>query len=122
MRCQMANSAPSLTMSLLEYHVLLALAGGPLYGYAITEAVTRESGGTVAPRAASLYRVIARLSASGLVVEADPAEQQAPHPGHARRYYALTTAGRRELATEAARLKKTASMAQKRLGVAPGRS
>ena len=109
-------------MSILEYHVLLALAGGPLYGYAIKEAVARESAGTVAPRAGSLYRVIARLTTTGLVVEADPVEEPPPHPGHARRYYTLTPAGRRELSAEAARLKRTAAMAQKRLGVAQGRT
>jgi len=108
-------------MSLLEYHVLLALAGGPLYGYAITEAVASESAGTVTPRAGSLYRVIARLTTAGLVAEADPHEEPPPHPGHARRYYELTQAGKRELAAEAGRLKRTASMAQKRLGVAQGR-
>ncbi|HEX6943262.1 MAG TPA: PadR family transcriptional regulator [Gemmatimonadaceae bacterium] len=108
-------------MTLLEYHVLLALAGGPLYGYAIKEAVTSESGGTIAPRAGSLYRVIARLTTTGLVVEAAPDEKPPPHPGHARRYYALTPAGRRELAGEAMRLKRTAAIAQKRLGVVPGR-
>lgn len=109
-------------MSNLEYHVLLALAGRPLYGYAIKEAVSQESAGTVAPRAGSLYRVIARLTTAGLVVEAEPAEEPPPHPGHARRYYVLTAAGRRELSTEAARLKRTAAMAQKRLGVAQGRT
>ena len=109
-------------MSLLEYHVLLALAAGPLYGYAIKETVARESVGTVTPRAGSLYRVISRLTAAGLVVEAPPAEEPPPHPGHARRYYALTAAGRRELSTEASRLKRSAAMAQKRLGVAQGRT
>lgn len=109
-------------MSTLEYHVLLALAGGPLYGYAIKETVARESGGAVTPRAGSLYRVIARLTADGLVVEADPAEAPPPHPGHARRYYTLTAAGRRELSVEATRLKRSAAIAQKRLGVVPGRT
>lgn len=109
-------------MSNLEYHVLLALASGPLYGYAIKDAVARESGGVVTPRAGSLYRVISRLTSDGLVVEADPAEATPPHPGHARRYYALTPAGRRELSAEAARLKRSAAMAQKRLGVAQGRT
>ena len=108
-------------MSLLEYHVLLALAGGPLYGYAIKEAVATESAGAVTPRAGSLYRVIARLTTAGLLAEADPTEEPPPHPGHARRYYELTAAGRRELAGEAVRLKRTAAMAQKRLGVVPGR-
>jgi DNA-binding PadR family transcriptional regulator len=108
-------------MNLLEYHVLLALAGGPLYGYAIKEAVARESGGAMTPRAGSLYRVIARLTTAGLVAEADPTEEPPPHPGQPRRYYELTAMGRRELSAEATRLKRSASMAQKRLGVAPGR-
>ena len=51
-------------MSTLEYHVLLALASGPLHGYAIKDAVTDESSGTLAPRAGSMYRVIARMMRS----------------------------------------------------------
>ena len=116
-----AKTSSQPAMSLLEYHVLLALAGGPLYGYAVKEAVASESGGAVVPNAGSLYRVIARLTTRGLVVEAEPDEKPPPHPGHARRYYELTVAGKRELAGGAARLKRTASMAQKRLGVVPGR-
>lgn len=109
-------------MSTLEYHVLLALANGPLYGYAITDAVAEESAGTLTPRAGSLYRVIARLMTAGLVAEALPDEAAPPHPGLARRYYELTAEGRSVLATEAGRLKRTAAMAQKRLGLARGRS
>lgn len=108
-------------MSTLEYHVLLALAGGPLYGYAIKEAVAAESAGSVTPRAGSLYRVLSRLTSAGLLAEAEPREAPPPHPGHARRYYALTASGRRELAGEAVRLKRSATMAQKRLGVVQGR-
>ena len=44
-------------MSLLEYHLLLALASGPLHGYAIAERVAAESSGALQPRAGSLYRV-----------------------------------------------------------------
>jgi DNA-binding PadR family transcriptional regulator len=106
-------------MSILEYHVLLALAGGALHGYAIKEAIARESGGTHEPRAGSLYRVVARLLAEGLVKETEPRGAEAPHPGLERRYYALTAAGRRALAAEAQRLKHTAAVAEKRLGIAP---
>ena len=109
-------------LSTLEFHVLLALASKPLYGYAITDAVAKESSGTLAPRAGSLYRVIARLITAGLVMEADPDQEPEPHPGHARRYYALTAAGQRALAAEARRLKGTAAIAEKRLNVARGRS
>jgi DNA-binding PadR family transcriptional regulator len=104
-------------MSILEYHVLLALATGPLYGYAIKAAVETDSDGALAPRAGTLYRVLARLVSAGLVSEAEPDDEPPPHPGHARRYYALTAAGRRVLAAEARRLKHTAAVAEKRLGV-----
>jgi len=107
--------------SLLEFHVLLALAGGALHGYAIAERVAAESGGTLVPRAGSLYRVIARLISDGLVAESE-GEAEIPHPGLARRYYALTASGRRTLGEEARRLKQAAAAAEKRLGLARGRS
>ena len=108
-------------MSLLEYHVLLALACGPRHGYAIAEGVAAESSGALRPRAGSLYRLIARLANQGLVKEeAEP--QDSPHPGLTRRYYVLTARGRRTLAEEARRLKEAAAIAEKRLGIARGRS
>lgn len=110
------------SLSSLEYHVLLAMAGGPLYGYAIKEAVEAESRGVVTPRAGSLYRVIARLISWGYVRESTPDGEVEPHPGRARRYYALTPEGRSTLAEESARLKAVAALAEKRLRVAGDRS
>jgi DNA-binding PadR family transcriptional regulator len=101
--------------------VLLAMASGPLYGYAIKQRIETESGGSVMPRAGSLYRVLARLMTSGLVTDADPEEAVAPHPGLARKYYGLTAEGRKLLAAEARRLKGVAALAEKRLGTAGGR-
>jgi PadR family transcriptional regulator, regulatory protein PadR len=110
-----------MALSNLEYHVLLALASGPLYGYAITEAVAIESEGTLTPRAGSLYRVIARLMSEGLIKEASPPRsERAPHPGLARKYYALTAAARGVLLEETQRLKAATRMAEDRLGAAPG--
>jgi DNA-binding PadR family transcriptional regulator len=106
----------------LQFHVLLALATGPAHGYAIKDAVARESDGTLTPRAGSLYRVIARLMAARLVTEVAPGPETEPHPGLARRYYALSAAGRRALTAETSRLKRTASVAAKRLGLARERS
>lgn len=103
----------------LDYHVLLAMAGGPMYGYAIKEAVEAESDGAVTPRPGSLYRVLARLMAEGLVDEAEPRDVE-PHPGRARRYYGLTAVGRAALAAEASRLKGAAALAEERLGTAEG--
>lgn len=108
-------------LSTLEYHVLLAMAGGPLYGYAIKDSVEAESRGSLTPRAGSLYRVLARLMTAGLVAEAAPAEAPAPHPGRERIYYGLTAEGRGALAAEARRLKGAAALAEERLGVVEGR-
>jgi DNA-binding PadR family transcriptional regulator len=105
-------------MNSLDYHVLLALSGGALYGYAIKEAVAADSHGTQTPRAGTLYRVIARLITLGWVRETRPEGAIDPHPGLARRYYGLTHAGRQALAAEARRLKSAAALAQRRLGAA----
>ena len=103
-------------MSNLEYHVLLAMAGGPLYGYAIKSAVETESAGTQTPGAGSLYRVLARLMTWGLVQEAEPPAAACPHPGLARKYYRLTAEGRKVLADETRRLWSVAALAARRLG------
>ena len=108
-------------MNALEYHVLLALASGPLHGYAVKDAIVAESSGALVPRAGSLYRVLARMLTAGLVRETSPADAPA-HPGLARRYYALTARGRAALGEEARRLMQTALVAEKRLGIARSRS
>jgi DNA-binding PadR family transcriptional regulator len=105
------------SLSPLEFHVLLALAGGPLHGYAVAEAVAAESAGALTPRAGSLYRVVARLVTARLVAEAEPPGVLPSHPGLARRYYALTATGRQLLAAEAARLRRSAAVAEERLGL-----
>lgn len=107
-------------LSRLEYHVLLAMAPRPLYGYALKEAVEEESQGALAPRAASLYRILARLMERGLVEEAAPPPDTPAHPGRPRQYYGLTGEGRGLLAEEAARLHGAAALARERLGTAEG--
>jgi DNA-binding PadR family transcriptional regulator len=103
-------------LSSLEYHVLLATARGPIHGYALRHAVESESDGAQRPGAGSLYRVLARLLASGLVAETEAPDSEPRHPGHARRYYRLTTAGRKALAGESRRLRSVAALAARRLG------
>jgi PadR family transcriptional regulator PadR len=104
-----------LPLSPLDYHVLLVLAGGDLYGYAIKKAVDRESGGVVSPEIGSLYRVLARLLDSGLVTEAAaPHGGREAHRGRDRKYYGLTSYGRQALRAETARLRGALALADER--------
>jgi DNA-binding PadR family transcriptional regulator len=98
-----------------DFHVLLVLAGGNLYGYAIQKAVEEESGGTLRPEIGSLYRVLARLMAEGLVDEVEsPADAPRSHRGQPRRYYRLTKKGRRALEADAKRLAEVLDIARRR--------
>lgn len=115
----MTQPAEDTGLSGLEYHVLLATADGALHGYAIRDAVEDESGGAIAPRAGSLYRVIARLVSAGFLRETGAPEPEGPHPGRPRRYYGLTPEGRATLADEARRLEGAAALALERLGARP---
>ena len=96
-------------------HILLALAGEDLHGYGIMQEVQRQSEGKYRLGPGTLYDNLARLVREGLAVET---EQEAR-----RKYYRLTTAGRRVLAAEVARLETVVRDARACLGTAlPGRA
>ncbi len=98
-----------------DFHVMLVLANGPLYGYAIMKAVEEESGGSVAPEIGSLYRILSRLMHLGFVSETgEPADAEPDGRGRPRRYYALTGRGREMLSAEAARLRAALQIARDR--------
>lgn len=102
-------------LSATDFHVLLVLAAKDLYGYAILKAVEQESCGAVRPEIGSLYRVLGRLMASGLVAEAPAPDGGAgAHRGRARRYYRLTDLGRRTLQNDAWRLQRALRIARDR--------
>jgi PadR family transcriptional regulator len=107
--------ATVLPLSPVEFHVLLVLAAGPLYGYAVLKAVEEESRGAVRPEIGSLYRVLARLMTLGLVDETRaPKGSPKVHRGRARRYYQITPEGRHLLEEEALRLQNAVEIARRR--------
>jgi PadR family transcriptional regulator PadR len=103
-------------MTPIDFHVLLVLSQGPLYGYAVKKALGEESEGAIDPEIGSLYRVIGRLVSAGLVEQAEgPASaDDAAHPGRPRKYYALTIAGEEALRHEATRLHGAVALARRR--------
>jgi len=74
--------------------VLAVLAQAPAHGYAIARVIERESANTLRLREGSLYPALRVLEQQGLVSSA----WVEPERGPARKVYALTDAGRAELA------------------------
>jgi DNA-binding PadR family transcriptional regulator len=85
------------------FHVLLALADGPLHGYAVMKQVEEQSGVTMGP--GTIYGSLQRLEEAGWV-EVSSAD------GDARRTrrFALTGDGREALRAEAGRLSRLAHL------------
>ena len=95
------------------FFVLTALADGPRHGYGIVGEVADLSRGRVRLKIGSLYGVLDRLAAEGLI---EPDREEA-HDGRLRRYYRLTKDGRRALAEEAELRAVTARVVRARLGL-----
>ena len=95
------------------FHVLLALAGDDLHGYGILKEVELRTGGKVKLSTGTLYGIIKRLLADGLVVErrSRPAGAE---DDERRRYYRMTEKGRETAAAEAERMDEVLSIARAR--------
>jgi len=93
------------------FHVLLALAEGPLHGYGVIVAVKDLTDGLIVLRTGTLYVLLRRLLDWKLVTESD--ERPAPEDDdERRRYYSLTPLGRRVLEAESARLAQVVGTAR----------
>src|SRR3984957_5445372 len=103
----MKKSDPQKFMPLKShwFHIMLSLAGGEQHGYGIMQDVLNRSTGKVRLWPATLYGSIKRLIEAELIEESD--ERPAPELDDARRrYYRLTTLGKRVLDAECDRLQE----------------
>jgi DNA-binding PadR family transcriptional regulator len=80
------------------FHILLALADGPLHGYGIMQAVEVSASSEPPMGPGTIYGSLQRMEEAGLVKE------MAGRSDDRRRVFALQPAGRRALALEAERL------------------
>jgi len=85
-------------------HVLLALADGARHGYAIKQDAEARSDGQVRIGPGTLYETIQRLLDAGLLRETQGDGSPANGQEAQRRYYELTSRGRRVLRDEIAHL------------------
>lgn len=94
-------------------HILLALAGSELHGYAIMQEVARLTDGRLRLGPGTLYRSIRGMLEEGLIEEA----AERPDPAlddERRRYYRLTDFGQRVGQAEMERLARLVDVAQAR--------
>ena len=96
------------------FHILLAVSGRDLHGYAIQRAVLEQTDDQLRLWPAMLYRSLAKLEEADLIAETvtpeeDPEDER-------RRYYTLTAAGRERLAREAQMLSRWAAAALAAVG------
>ena len=90
------------------FHILLALSRAPLHGLGIADRVEEATGGGVELGPGTLYRSLKEMVGDGLIEEAGAPAGSDPR----RKYYAITAAGRRAVADEAARLERLVELAR----------
>ncbi len=108
-----------LPLTAAMFHVLVALADGDVHGYAIIKSVSARTAGRVELGTGTLYGIIKRLLADGLVAESKR-RPAAAEDDERRRYYRLTSFGRLVLEAETARLEAMVHAARASLDPAKG--
>ena len=97
------------------FYILLALAGGDLHGSGIEREVLSLSSGRVRLWPVALYGNLDALTERGLIVELGERERPPGESGR-KKYYRLTSRGRRVLEEEARHLAAIADQTRARLG------
>src|ERR1700693_368925 len=98
-------NTPQTPLTPALFNVLLALSDGDKHGYAILKEVAEQTAGEVQLSTGTLYGIIKRLLADGLIVEV----RRRPaviDDDQRRRYYRLTEEGRAVAVAEATRMEK----------------
>jgi DNA-binding PadR family transcriptional regulator len=100
----------------IVFHILLSLGDGERHGYALKCEIVRRTSGKLKPGPGVLYGSINKMLEQGLIEESD--ERPDPHlDDERRRYYRLTTHGRKVAQREAARMRALAQLAAATFGV-----
>ena len=99
---------PQVPLTPAVFHILLALADGPLHGYGIMQAVELSASSEPPMGPGTIYGSLQRMEEAGLVREL------AARTDDRRRVFALQAAGRRALALEAERLARLAALVREK--------
>lgn len=92
----MANEPSPLLAGTLDLLILKTLSVGALHGYGIAQHIHRLSNDALRVEEGSLYPALQRMQVKGWVAS----DMKRTPTGRMARYYRLSPAGRRQLATE----------------------
>src|ERR1700753_3318455 len=105
-----------LPLSLPVFHMLLSLSEDERHGYALKREILQRTNRRINLGSGALYGAINKMLEQGFIVESD--ERPDPHlDDERRRYYRITSLGRRVIQAEVARLRELVQLAQVRLGI-----
>ena len=96
------------------FFILLSLAGDDRHGSGIMRDVLALTDGELKLWPATLYGSLDELRELGFIRELDAAPEGANDVGH-KRWFRITSAGRRAIVAELARLRTTVRIAERRL-------
>src|SRR4029077_13555669 len=99
-----ADPRAQLPLTAVVLHILLALTDGERHGYAIAQEIEETTAGQIRMGPGTLYGSIQRMLASAVIEDAPQTKARAQRDDERRRYYRITTFGRRVLALELERL------------------
>jgi len=98
------------------FHILLSLGEGERHGYALKREISLRTGGKLKVGPGVLYGSINKMLELGLIEESD--SRPDPHlDDERRRYYRITSYGRKVAQAEAARMRDLAELAAATFGV-----
>jgi len=107
----MRDPATLLPLTSVMFHVLLSLSDADRHGYGMLKEIEERTGGEVTLSTGTLYGVIKRALADGLIVESRR-RPRASEDDERRRYYRLTDFGRHVVDAEARRLEQLVANAR----------
>jgi DNA-binding PadR family transcriptional regulator len=103
-------------LSAAFFHILLSLGEGERHGYALKREISLRTGGKLKLGPGVLYGSINKMLELGLIEESD--ERPDPHlDDERRRYYRITSHGRKAARAEAARMRELVQLASATFGV-----
>src|SRR6202050_5454454 len=111
---QAANDLAPLSPAV--FHILLSLGEGERHGSALKRESSRRTDGKLKLGPGMLYGSINKMLELGLIEESD--DRPDPHlDDERRRYYRITSYGRKVARAEAARMRELVQLAKARFGV-----